>query len=322
MLLYTFDKMSSMKHIFMLIALQSLASQYAACNAQPPSSAPRIFVGSTPCDAVSRSLLNIPATDACEWIKWKLELTEQDNSPMYTLTFRYGLPRQGSREFLEGAKTVEWKGRWTKEPKEIYTLHTNQPGVSLALLKVDENVLHLLDKNKQLVVGNGGFSYSLNSVKPVAVSPAFINLNPTSLPSNLHSQVVGVYEGRTPCNHVLSAFYKLDAAECLLTKWRLTLFQDSLSHMPTDFKLESVYVGTGNETHVTRGKWAASRGMGQDRQALIYELQMNPEQPEIILRFLKGDDNVLFFLDKNNHPGVGNDYASYSLNRVNKNASR
>src|SRR5687768_1147840 len=117
-----------MKQTITLFFLQWFIFQYA-CNSQPASPVSRVFVASTPCDAVSRSLLNIPATENCEWVKWRLELNEETTSPTYTLTYRYGLPRQGSREFLDGAKTVEWKGRLTKEPKGIYTLHTNQTGV-------------------------------------------------------------------------------------------------------------------------------------------------------------------------------------------------
>jgi hypothetical protein len=65
------------------------------------------------------------------------------------------------------------KGKWTiiKGIKEnpaatIYELEIN-PGAYLYLLKGDENVLFVLDENKEFSVGNEDFSYTLNKVELV-----------------------------------------------------------------------------------------------------------------------------------------------------------
>ena len=64
------------------------------------------------------------------------------------------------------------------------------------------------------------------------------------------------------------------------------------------------------------GKWTILKGSKTDLNALVY--QLDPDSPGGFLSFLKGDDNILFVLDRERNLMVGNIYFSYTLNRVDK----
>ena len=61
------------------------------------------------------------------------------------------------------------EGKWsiskgtTANPNAIvYQLDTDNPQETIYLMKADENILYFLDKDKNLLVGNQLFSYTLN----------------------------------------------------------------------------------------------------------------------------------------------------------------
>ena len=62
------------------------------------------------------------------------------------------------------------------------------------------------------------------------------------------------------------------------------------------------------------GKWTIIRGIKGDPNAVVYQLE--PDDPQSFLSFLKADENILLFLDKEQNPLVGNSHFSYTLNRV------
>jgi hypothetical protein len=55
------------------------------------------------------------------------------------------------------------------------------------------------------------------------------------------------------------------------------------------------------------------QGAKGDPDAVV--IQLDPDDPNGFLSFLKADENILFFLDKNRDLLVGNDRFSYTLNR-------
>jgi hypothetical protein len=69
-----------------------------------------------------------------------------------------------------------YEGKWaiikgipSNSRAEVYRLELGQPAVYLYLLKGDENLLFILDENKDFRVGNEDFSYTLNRVELVPV---------------------------------------------------------------------------------------------------------------------------------------------------------
>src|SRR5687767_3448005 len=74
------------------------------------SALPEVFVATSPCDDVSRRLLQIPAADKCEMIKWNLTLyldAATLTPASYTLQFIYGLPQPGTNGLVNGGRRLE-----------------------------------------------------------------------------------------------------------------------------------------------------------------------------------------------------------------------
>ena len=96
---------------------------------------------------------------------------------------------------------------------------------------------------------------------------------------------------------------------CAKAKWRITLHQDAQGGTPTSYKVEgTLYPSTPRE-----GRWAIERGSSTDTDAIVYRLASAAGNPALLLR--KGDDDVLFFLDRGSRPLTGHAEYSYTLNR-------
>ena len=61
------------------------------------------------------------------------------------------------------------------------------------------------------------------------------------------------------------------------------------------------------------GKWRIVRGTPTDALATVFELELDANT---YLFLLKGDDNVLFILDRNKNFLTGNAKFSYTMNRA------
>ena len=124
------------------------------------------------------------------------------------------------------------------------------------------------------------------------------------------SAVLGAFEGRTPCKEILQVLNMQPVPSCWKMKWSLTLYLDPVTKQPSHFALRGTYAN-----HETKeGKWSITHGMPGNPDAVLYELEMNA--PESVLYLLKGDEHVLFMLDKNKNFLKGNADWSYTLNRV------
>lgn len=122
-------------------------------------------------------------------------------------------------------------------------------------------------------------------------------------------QLLGIFDGRTPCN-VLAAYLNAPVSpDCIKIKWRLSLFVDSITKEPTRYEL----IGITYKKEAPRiGNWQIQKGTHADPEAMVYELK---EEGRPTLFFQRGDDNILFFLDKDRKLLVGNRDFSYTLNR-------
>ena len=124
------------------------------------------FAGSTPCDAWIKSELKINDSSPCEFQKWEL-LFDKDQ---FTLSVRYGMSKPNTNGFQNNGTSMEIKGSFvivnpSGNRKTIYRLSSASFKSPLMLLKLDNNLFHILDDKQSLLVGNGGFSYSLNRIK-------------------------------------------------------------------------------------------------------------------------------------------------------------
>jgi hypothetical protein len=109
---FKFDKIYFMKQVklFLAAALPVCFVMTNSCSQTTvPDSSPvhGIFTASTPCDDVSKALLKIPPGTKCELMKWNLTLYQdpKTSAPLaYKLICKYGLPKQGTRDFMEALK--------------------------------------------------------------------------------------------------------------------------------------------------------------------------------------------------------------------------
>jgi hypothetical protein len=122
--------------------------------------------------------------------------------------------------------------------------------------------------------------------------------------------LLGVFEGRSPCQEIAKQLNVPKDPGCIKLKWRLMLYHDPSTRQPTTYKMEGSF---SRETPRT-GKWTILKGMPGNPDATIY--QLDPDKPQQSFYFYKGDDNILFILDEHKNFRVGNADFSYTLNRV------
>lgn len=120
-----------------------------------------VFDGRTPCHELARQL-DEKVGPECIKIKWRLTLYKNlvtGNSGTYTLQgfiYKRESPRIGKWRILNGTKA---------DPHAIVYQLDDPVGESLFLQRADDNILFFLSPQKELLVGNRDFSYTLNRVK-------------------------------------------------------------------------------------------------------------------------------------------------------------
>lgn len=155
--------MNTIRTAVLPLLLISLTLKSGISTAQPPQKNNLligVFEGRTPCRELAGQLNETTAPD-CMKIKWRLILytdSLDENSGTYLLegfVFRRDKAMKGVWHIIKGTQadpeaTVYRIEREGKEP--------------LWLQKADDNVLFFLDRQKNLMVGNRDFSYTLNRV--------------------------------------------------------------------------------------------------------------------------------------------------------------
>ena len=264
-----------------------------------------VLVGSTPGDSLIKSQLAINPDKQIDFIRWDLTLNQAKNaSKTYVLNIVFGEGQPNTSGFKGGGEKLSFEGVYTiskSRNTEIYELKNEKTQSAISLVKLNDNLFHLLTPDKKLMVGNGGWSYTL-SRKDSSVSS-------TGLPSSfLPDDSVGevVFDGRTPCLNF--ADFKV-GNDCRKLKWKITLSRDSKTNQPTVYALES----TLNRQNKIEGKWTIIKGVKNNSEALVY--QLDPDKPGESISFLVGDENVLFFLDSEYRLLTGNGDFSFTLNR-------
>ena len=124
--------------------------------------------------------------------------------------------------------------------------------------------------------------------------------------------LIGVFDGRTPCKELAGQLRETFTTDCTKIKWRLILYKDSTNPNSGNYELLGfIYRKTNPRT----GKWTLIKGAGANPNAVVYQLD---QQKAATLFLMKCGNNVLYFLDNQKNLLVGNRDFSYTLNRVNK----
>lgn len=282
-----------------------------ACSWTSPKTETIILVGSTPGDELIKSQLGIANETNIDFIRWNLSFsTLKDNAFDLNITFGVGQPN--TLGFKEGGQAKSYHGQYTilkKGSTEIYQLKSDQLHPQIELVKLNENLFQFLTPQHRLMVGNGGWSYMLNSKTPVNPSDNLPVLTPAFNPMQDTSRQL-IFDGRTPCQD-LAAEYRLNvSSECFKLKWKLILNRDTVSHKPTTYSIRKVVDNTPRDI---TGNWTIIKGAGSNPNAFIY--QLDPEKPEQAISMLVGDENILYFINRDKHLFVGNENFSYTLNK-------
>ena len=126
------------------------------------------------------------------------------------------------------------------------------------------------------------------------------------------SDLIGVFDGRTPCEEFARLLNENLPANCIKIKWRLTLYKDKGSDTTGRYELIG-FVYKNENPRV--GTWRITKGSKANRNAIVYELKVAGDEP---LYLLKLDNNILYFLDQDKRLFIGNKDFSYTLNRIKK----
>jgi hypothetical protein len=191
------------------------------------------------------------------------------------------------------------------------------------LYKVDAGILQVLNPDRSLMIGNGGWSFTLNRMPQAEEPLSWLWRSPRtwvrwlfrpemSYPiGRLASgpSVYGVFEGRSPCQAIARELKLSVDPDCAKVKWRVTLYQDPETQAPTTYTVEGSLYRSGARA----GHWSVVQGNRKGAGPIVYQLASTSAEPALFVG--KGDDNVLFLLDQNLHPLIGRDDFSYTLNR-------
>jgi len=133
--------------------------------------------------------------------------------------------------------------------------------------------------------------------------------------------VYGVFQGRTPGREIVAQLQLPATANDDKLKWSLTLYRHPHTLHPTTYSLSVVGAGdivqqegSAYRQKLYEGKWTIITGMPSNPAAQVYRLELG--RPAAYFYLLKGDENVLFMVDENKKYRVGNEFFSYTLNRV------
>lgn len=269
-----------------------------------------LLVGSTPGDESIKSMLSIAGDRQVDFIRWNLKL---DIKNTFVLDITYGEAQPNTLGFKGGGQQQTIKGtflitknRENKHFTAVYQLDSNGLSEKISLVRINESLFHILTSQNRLMVGNGGWSYSLNRKDPVPSDKILIS----STISDRKSLRL-VFDGRTPCQEIALEHPEINISQsCPKLKWRLILNRDSVSYLPTTYTIRKVVNGQPRDVS---GRWTIINGTIAHPDAIIYKIE--PDTPEESISFFVGDDNVLFFLSKNGAPYIGDENFSYTLNK-------
>lgn len=167
--------MNLLRSVFAISFLLFTTVKVCSQNSPENSSVLGVFLASTPCSQGTKPLPGIPVNADCKLIKWRLVLYEdkvKKTPTIYKLHCVYGSPKKGTTGLVDGGKIIELEGKWTivkgtasKPQATVYQLQDNRTDQTISFLKLNNDLLHLLDSDLRLMIGSAAWSYTLNKVR-------------------------------------------------------------------------------------------------------------------------------------------------------------
>ena len=160
---------------------------------------------------------------------------------------------------------------------------------------LNHNIMHLLNKDNTMMVGNGGWSYTLNSTDPISTSEIKVTTKNINFTDSI------VYEGRTPCRGIEELMIGKTRPECYKKKWLIYLYKPDSEAISGTYKIGSI--------ESRNGKWKLKKN---NTGKIIYSLDLNNGNA---LDLLQTDKNIVYIMDEKGGLMIGDHDFSYSLNR-------
>ena len=112
------------------------------------------------------------------------------------------------------------------------------------------------------MIGNGGWSYTLNRSVPLAstATPRVQLASPGKLATI-------VFDGRTPCSGLGRILELRESTDCFKLKWSIKLNRDPSTLRPTTFKIKGIAPSADRNREIT-GKWSESKLPDSDATVL------------------------------------------------------
>jgi hypothetical protein len=109
--LHKYAKMKT--SLFMLLLL---AYSIAGCSQVDTAVSKTSFVGCTPCDSLTREMLDLPA-GTCDFIRWDIQLNLQQGTYLININFGEGKPNTSGFKNNGGQKSYNGKFTLTRDEK-------------------------------------------------------------------------------------------------------------------------------------------------------------------------------------------------------------
>jgi hypothetical protein len=322
-------------HLFLRFAMLLAVTACAPRMVQTPTTTPpplpagssihSVFEGTTACSALTRPLPQIPENTDCELMIWKITFYQdaaEQTPTTYILEGTYGPSQPNSLGPAGGGTAISMEGTWSivrgtklDPDADVYQLRSKDSEVAVSFVKMSDDILHVLNPDGTLMLGNAAWSYTLNRTdnQPSLAMDGPVNPGPEATRPSIpemppDSSVLGVYEGRSPCHEIVFEVLGVTSyPNCLKLKLRLTLYQDQETGAP------STYMLMGTST-IREGTWTIVQGTKDDPTSVVYQLHLEGSQEPG--SFLKADENHLFLLDRDLNLMVGDALFSYTLSRI------
>jgi hypothetical protein len=263
----------------------------ALINGGPNSATEINFTGSTPAGKTVRDFLEIKPADSIDFIRWNLSIS---NLTTFQLTCTYGISKANTNGFVDEQK-AECKGIVSFSDGVLTLTRQKQ---RLSMLVLNRNIFHFLSADGTLMVGNAGWSYTLNSLGSGMVSDFTVKRKDIVFTDSI------VFDGRTPCRGIEEMMENKTRPECYKKKWRVSLYRDQQSDSFGTYRIGTINGRTG--------KWQLKENAAGRR---IYSLDLNNGNS---LDLFMADENIAYIMDGKGGLMVGDHDFSYSLNRKDK----
>ena len=271
-----------------------------ACNVQAKDQ--NILVGSIPGDELAKQMLAIDPAENVDFIRLRIALNEGDRK--FDLKATFGIGKPNTRDFENGGKSMSAKGQLEIKDNGgylVYRLLSDEAGVGLSLIRLNDSMFHVLSRGGRLMTGNGGWNYTLGRETETKTKSGSLPGGKRIDDSNDPQTVTFV--GRTPCIEIARELKIAVTDDCFKLKWKLTLRREPISKRPARFVLQRTF----RRSEPMEGKWEIVKDAG----STIYRLAGDDGSK---VSFMRLDDSLLF-LDNAGQLLKGNGEFGYTLDR-------